>query len=111
MTRGRLEMSIPIFATAPPSPNIFNYRDVTYATAGGAAWHLGEGLDIVADGYWFRANGQWPLTRSMMRLGVALDLKVLTLHVDYRSFSLDQVVDDIDDFDASLFTIGFSRGF
>jgi len=111
MTRGRLEMTVPIAVTAPPSPNIFNYRDVTWATAGGAAWHLGDGLDIVADGYWFRANGQWPLTRSMVRLGVAVDLKVLTLHVDYRSFSLDQVVNDLDDFDASLFTIGFSRGF
>ncbi len=110
-TRGRLEMTIPIARFAPPSPTIFNYRDVTFATAGGLAWHLKDGIDVVADGYWFRANGQWPLTRSMMRLGVAIDLNVLTLHVDYRSFSLDQVVDDLDDFDASLITFGFSRGF
>lgn len=111
MTRGRLEMSIPISAVTPPSPNVFNYRDETWATTWGAVWEVRDGLEAMADGYWFRANGQWPLTRSMMRFGVAVDLKVLTLHADYRSFSLDQVVHDLDDFDASVITIGFSRGF
>ncbi len=111
LARGRLEMTIPVAEFAPPSPTIFNYRDITYSMTGGAAWHVRDGIDVLADGYWFRANGQWPLTRSMWRLGVAVDLKVFTVHVDYRSFSLDQVVDDLDDFDASLITIGFSRGF
>lgn len=110
-SRGRLEMSVPIAEFAPPSPPVYNYRDITYSVSGGAGYALAEGIDLLADGYWYRANGQWPLTRSMMRLGIALDLKVSTLHVDYRLFSLDQVVDDRDDFDASLITIGLSRGF
>lgn len=110
-TRGRLEMSVPIAATSPPTPNVFNYRDISHAVSGMASYELSDGFSIEASGTWFRSIGQWPLYRFTRRLGVARDLGMLVLHLDYRMYSLSQVADDRDDYDANVFTFGFSRGF
>jgi hypothetical protein len=110
-SRGRLEMSIPISEWAPPSPPVFNYHDVDHAVTGSAGYELMKGLRLEADGSWYRATGQWPLYRFMRRIGVAKDLGAFTLLVDYRMYSLNQVADNFDDYDANLFTFGLRRGF
>ncbi len=110
-TRGSLDMNIPIARSSPPFPAIFDYRDITYAVNGWLSYELKEGFILRADIQWYRTNGQWPLTRSIRQIGVMKDLGVLTVHADFRSFSLDQVVDDRDNYRGSLITVGLSRGF
>jgi hypothetical protein len=110
-SRGRLEMSIPISESAPPSPPVFDYHDVDHAVTGSLRYELMRGLRLEADGSWYRAIGQWPLYRFMRRVGLAKDLGAFTLLVDYRMYSLNQVADNFDDYDANLFTFGLRRGF
>lgn len=110
-TRGRLEMTIPVARFAPPSPPVFDYRDLTHAVTGGLNYEPKEGLALIAEGFWYQSRGQWPLTRFMGRLGVAKGIGSFTVHLDYRMFSMDQVVYNMDDYEASLFTLGVSRGF
>lgn len=104
-------MNIPIARFAPPSPPIFNYRDITQTVNGRLSYELGEGFGVEAEHYWFKSSGQWPLVRWMSRVGILKNFSILTLHVDYRMFSLDQVVDLQDNYEGSLITLGLSRGF
>jgi len=108
---GSLGMSIPIATAAPPFPPVYNYDDETHAVNVWISYELSEGFKIKADINWYRTNGQWPLTRYMWQVGAVKDLGFLSVHVDYRSFSLDQIVDDRDNYEGSLITIGLSRGF
>jgi hypothetical protein len=110
-TRGRLEMSIPVSTSTLPSPPVFDYRDVDHAVTGYAIYEVMDGLRLEANGSWYRAVGQWPLYRFMRRFGVAKDLGSYTLLVDFRMYSLNQVADNFDDYDANLFTFGLRRGF
>lgn len=110
-TLGTLGMNIPISRSSPPFPAIYDYDDETHAVNGWIGYELSDGFSINGNINWYRTNGQWPLTRYMWQVGAVKDLGFLSVHVDYRSFSLDQIVDDRDNYEGSLITIGLSRGF
>ncbi|MFO7767355.1 MAG: hypothetical protein R6W82_00100 [bacterium] len=110
-TRGRVGVTVPISNEGLPGPQVFTYRDVTYGVVGGLSYQVQEGLDIEADGSWYRATGQWPLYRFSRRLGIAKDLASFTLLLDLRQYSLNQVANEVDDYDATLITFGIRRGF
>jgi len=110
-TRGRLGVTVPISDDGLPGPQVFDYRDITYGVVGGMTYQVQEGLSVEADGSWYRAIGQWPLYRFSRRLGIAKDLAGFTLLLDLRQYSLNQVANEVDDYDATLITFGIRRGF
>jgi hypothetical protein len=110
-TRGRLGMSIPIATSSPPWPTTLEYDDVSYTVVGGMTWAVAEGMDVTADGTWYRSTGQWPLYRLQRRLGIARAFTGFTVLADVRMVQFNEVAGNKDDYDATLVTLGVRWGF